>query len=67
LKDQKKLTGEYQNCRGREPLDKAKGIIDQEACRVDGLADPKYFMNRWPAAPKKAAILYIVQPARGQP
>jgi hypothetical protein len=44
-------------------LDKAQGIIDVEACRVDGLADSKYFVNGWLATPKKAAILYIIQPA----
>jgi hypothetical protein len=33
-----------------------------EACRVDSLADSKYFMDRWPATPENAGILYIIQP-----
>jgi hypothetical protein len=46
-------------------LDKAQGIIDVKTCRVHGLTNSKQFVNRWPATPNKAAILYIVQPASG--
>jgi hypothetical protein len=46
-------------------LHKSQGVIDVKACRVDGLANSKHFVNRWPATPKKAVILYVVQPVRG--